>query len=111
MGFPTGLFGVGGGFIIVPALVFALGYEMADAVATSLLVIAINSAAALLARAGHQTFHWEVITPFTLAAIAGTLAGKRVADRASGPMLTRVFAVLLLAVAGYVALRSITAMT
>ena len=111
VGFLTGLFGVGGGFVIVPALVFALSYDMADAVGTSLLIIAINSASALLARAGHQTFHWGVITPFTLAAIAGTLAGKRVADRVSGPTLARAFAVLLLAVAGYVATRSITAMT
>ena len=111
VGFLTGLFGVGGGFVIVPALIFALHYDMADAVGTSLLIIAINSGAALLARASHQTFHWAVITPFTLAAITGTLAGKRVADRVSGPALTRAFAVLLLAVAGYVATRSITAMT
>ncbi len=52
VGLLTGFFGVGGGFVIVPALVLALGFDMPVAVGTSLLVIAINSAAALLARLG-----------------------------------------------------------
>ncbi|HTZ42288.1 MAG TPA: sulfite exporter TauE/SafE family protein [Jatrophihabitans sp.] len=106
VGFLTGFFGVGGGFVIVPALVMALGYDMPITVGTSLLVIAINSAAALLARSGHQTFHWSVIVPFTLAAIAGSLTGKRVADRVAPDALTRAFVGLLFAVAGYVAIRS-----
>jgi uncharacterized protein len=52
VGLLTGFFGVGGGFVIVPALVLALGFEMPVAVGTSLLVIAINSATALAARLG-----------------------------------------------------------
>jgi len=50
VGFLTGLFGVGGGFVIVPALALVLGFTMPDAVGTSLLVIAVNSAVALAAR-------------------------------------------------------------
>lgn len=108
VGFLTGFFGVGGGFVIVPALTLALAYNMPDAVGTSLLIIAINSAAALAERAGqHQTVHWHIIAPFTLAAIIGSLAGKRVADRVDGPKLTRAFVVLLVAVAVYTAIRSI----
>ena len=106
VGFLTGFLGVGGGFIIVPALVLALQYDMPTAVGTSLLIISVNSGVALLARSGQQHFHWAVIAPFTLAAIAGSTAGKRVADRVSGAQLTRAFAVLLLAVAGYVLLRA-----
>ncbi len=106
VGFLTGLFGVGGGFVIVPALVMALGYEMPIAVGTSLLVIAINSAAALLARSGHETFDWSVIVPFTAAAIVGSLAGKRVAEEVSPATLTKAFVGLLFAVAVYVAIRS-----
>ncbi len=106
VGFLTGFFGVGGGFVIVPALVVALRYEMPTAVGTSLIIIAINSLGALAARAGHTQIPWHVVTPFTLAAVAGSLAGKRVADRISGPALTRAFAVLLIAVAGYVAVRA-----
>jgi hypothetical protein len=52
VGLLTGFFGVGGGFVIVPALVLALSFDMPVAVGTSLLVIAINSAAALAARLG-----------------------------------------------------------
>ena len=106
VGFLTGFFGVGGGFVIVPALVMALGYSMPTAVGTSLLVIAVNSAAALAARAGDATFHWSVIIPFTLAAIASSLAGKRMADRIRPATLTRAFVALLLVVAAYVAIRS-----
>jgi len=106
VGFLTGFFGVGGGFVIVPALVMALGFQMPIAVGTSLLVIAINSAAALAARSGSETFHWAVIVPFTLAAIVGSLAGKSVADKVSSLTLTKAFVGLLFAVAVYVAIRS-----
>ena len=106
VGFLTGFLGVGGGFIIVPALVLSLKYEMPTAVGTSLLIISLNSGVALIARTGHESFHWAVIVPFTLAAIIGSFAGKRVADRVSGAQLTRAFAVLLLAVAGYVLVRA-----
>lgn len=106
VGFMTGLFGVGGGFVIVPALTLALGMSMPQAVATSLVVISINSGGALLARAGTAHFDWAVIIPFTLAAVAGSLGGKVVADRVSGATLTRAFAVLLIAVAVYTATSS-----
>lgn len=106
VGFLTGFFGVGGGFIVVPALVVALGFSMPVAVGTSLLVIGINSAVALLARSGAETFHWAVIILFTIAAVIGSLAGKLVADRVSGPTLTKSFAALLVVVAAYVAVRS-----
>jgi uncharacterized protein len=107
VGFMTGFFGVGGGFVIVPALTLALGMSMPQAVATSLVVISINSAGALLARAGTAHFDWAVIIPFTLAAVAGSLGGKVVADRVSGATLTRAFAVLLIAVAVYTATSSL----
>lgn len=110
VGFLTGFFGVGGGFVIVPALIVVLRYPMPDAVGTSLFVIAVNSGGALAARAGHETFHWEVIVPFTIAAIVGSLAGNRIADRVAAPVLTRAFVVLLLGVAAYVATLSLLAL-
>jgi uncharacterized membrane protein YfcA len=107
VGFMTGFFGVGGGFVIVPALTLALGMSMPQAVATSLVVIAINSAGALLARAGTAQFDWAVVVPFTLAAVAGSLGGKKITDRVSGATLTRAFAVLLIGVAVYTATASL----
>jgi uncharacterized membrane protein YfcA len=110
VGFLTGFFGVGGGFVIVPALAVALALPMSEAVATSLLVIAINAAVALAARAGTASFDWAVIVPFTLAAVTGSLLGKGVADRLSGPAMTRAFAMLMLAVALYTGIQSVVSL-
>ena len=102
VGLLTGFFGVGGGFVIVPALVLALGFEMPVAVGTSLLVIAINSAAALAARlGGHVSLDWPLLGVFTVAALAGTLAGNRVASRVDASRLAAAFTVLLVVVAAY----------
>lgn len=106
IGFLTGFLGVGGGFLIVPVLVVLLRYDMPVAVGTSLLVIALNSAVALIARLGHGGLVWHVVVPFTLAAVAGSLGGKRLADRIDPASLTRAFAVLLLAVAAYVGIQA-----
>ncbi|MGC5628117.1 sulfite exporter TauE/SafE family protein [Georgenia sp. Z1344] len=99
VGLLTGLFGVGGGFAAVPALVLALGYPMRAAVGTSLLVITINSAAGLLARVPQGI---DLDVPVVLAfALASTLAGQlgaRLSTRTPPATLTTVFAVLLVVV-------------
>lgn len=111
VGLLTGFFGVGGGFVIVPALVLALGFEMPIAVGTSLLVISVNSAAALTARLGEGIhLDWALIGVFTLAALTGTLAGNRVASRVSASRLTAAFTLLLVAVAAYTLARSLPAL-
>ena len=108
VGLLTGFFGVGGGFVIVPALVLALGFEMPVAVGTSLLVIAINSAVALAARlGGHLHLDWRLLGLFALTAITGSLAGNHVASKVDGARLTLAFTVLLVAVAVYTAARSV----
>lgn len=111
IGFLTGFLGVGGGFIVVPVLVVLLSTPMPVAVGTSLLVISLNSAVALAARAGNGSFDWNVIVPFSAAAIAGSLAGKRAADRISPNKLTVAFAGLLVAVAVYVAVQATIGLT
>ena len=109
IGFLTGLLGVGGGFLVVPALVLLLRMPMAAAIGTSLLVIAVNSGASLVARAGVAEFDWDLIVPFTLAAVVATTFGRRVGARFSGDTLTRAFAVLLVAVAALVGAQSLLA--
>lgn len=109
IGFLTGLLGVGGGFLVVPALVLLLRMPMAAAIGTSLLVIAINSGASLVARSGAAEFDWALIVPFTVAAVVATTFGRRVGARFSGDALTRAFAVLLVAVAGLVVVQSLLA--
>lgn len=109
VGLITGFFGVGGGFVVVPALLLALGFDMPTAAGTSLLVIAVNSAAALAVRAGHGslTVNWPLIGVFTGAAVTGALAGGGLAGRVSPRRLSAAFTVLIIIVAGYTLARSL----
>ena len=109
VGFLTGFLGVGGGFLAVPMLVVVLRTPVARAVGTSLVVILVNSAVALASRAGDLSLDWPVVVPFAAAALAGTVLGHRVADRLSGPVLTRSFAVLLLVVGALVGVDALRA--
>ncbi|WP_149547960.1 sulfite exporter TauE/SafE family protein [Streptomyces marokkonensis] len=109
LGALTGLLGVGGGFLAVPALVTVLGFEMQAAVGTSLLVITANSLASLATRSGAAvSLDWAVIGPFIAAAVLGAWDGKRLAAKVSGPRLQRVFAVVLLAVAALMLADAVT---
>lgn len=102
LGAVTGVLGVGGGFLAVPALVSVLGMRMRNAVGTSLLVITVNSLAALATRAGTvERLDWAVVGPFVGTAILGACDGKRLAAKVSGYTLQRVFAGVLLAVAAF----------
>ena len=80
VGLLTGFLGVGGGFVLVPALVLVLGFTMPVAVGTSLLVIAINSATALVARAqqGVGDLDWPLILGFAAVAVVGSLIGAAI---------------------------------
>ena len=111
VGFLTGLFGVGGGFVIVPALALALKLRMPEAIGTSLLVIAINSAVALSTRLATTSIDWAVTAPFAIAAIGGVVTGGKIADRLDPKRSLRWFAALLVAVAAYTAVRAGTALT
>jgi uncharacterized membrane protein YfcA len=102
VGFLTGLLGVGGGFLIIPVLVLALGLPMATAIGTSLVVVAINSAAGFAAHAGEATLDAPVTIAFTCAAVVAAVAAGRFAARSDTDRLRRWFAWLILAVAGFI---------
>ncbi|QOK22729.1 sulfite exporter TauE/SafE family protein [Janibacter indicus] len=109
VGLLTGFLGVGGGFVVVPALVMVLGFPMPVAVGTSLLVIAVNSATSLVARFQHGAgdLDWPLILGFAAAAVVGSLLGSRVADRIPAHRLSRAFAVLVLGVAALTATQAL----
>jgi uncharacterized protein len=107
VGFLTGFLGVGGGFLVVPVLVIALRMPLAAAAGTSLLIMVLNAASALVSRFGDLSVDWAVVVPFTLASVVGTLLGRRVAGRLSGATLTRLFAVLLLLIGIFVGAESL----
>ncbi|MDQ0381342.1 sulfite exporter TauE/SafE family protein [Amycolatopsis thermophila] len=98
VGVLTGLFGVGGGFLIVPALTLLLGLGAAEAVATSLVVIVINSAAGLAAHAG-APLDWATTAVFALAAALAAASAGRLARRLPGRLVRRGFATVVLLVA------------
>jgi hypothetical protein len=106
VGLLTGFFGVGGGFVIVPALVLALGFTMPEAVGTSLLVIAINSVVALSTRLQTGSIEWGTVIPFTIASLLGVVIGSRLASSRDSISLQRWFVGLLVVVAVYTAVRS-----
>lgn len=99
VGVLTGFLGIGGGFLIVPALVLFAGVQMGQAIGTSLAVIAVNCAGGF---AGRLTSHidWPATLGFTLVAIAGSFAGARLARRLAAAWLRRAFAVFVLVIAG-----------
>ncbi|HRI87788.1 MAG TPA: sulfite exporter TauE/SafE family protein [Candidatus Hydrogenedentes bacterium] len=95
-GILAGLFGVGGGFIIVPVLVTATGMGIHRAASTSLMVIAVVSGSALVAAlAQGRMIAWDVAAPFAIGGLAGLAIGTQLARSISGPMLQRGFAAVM----------------
>lgn len=103
VGFLTGLLGVGGGFLIIPVLVLALGVPMSTAVGTSLVIVAVNSAAGFVAHAGDVALDGPVTVAFTAAAVVAALVAGRLGARIDTDRLRRWFAWLVLAVAALIA--------
>ena len=104
----TGLFGVGGGFIIVPALVFFSNMGMQRAIGTSLLIITIVSASAVVSHtASGNGLPMTLAGIFTLGSLMGLLAGSSLSRILPVPALQKAFAVTLVVVAVYVGARTL----
>jgi len=102
VGLLTGIIGVGGGFLIVPALVLVAGLPMRLAVGTSLLVIVMNALSGFAGYVGHITIDWDLVASIAaVGSVIGTLASKRVPQQ----RLRQVFGYLLIAVSLYVLYR------
>lgn len=98
-GYLSGLLGVGGGFVIVPALRAFTALSFHSAVATSLMAIALTSAGtAALAVASGRALPWAVALPFMAGALGGMLGGRLLAPRIAGPRLQQGFAVVVILV-------------
>ena len=110
VGLLTGFLGVGGGFLVVPALLLALSLPMRYAVGTSLLVITMTSLAALLVR-GASDLHpdWWPVILLTAASAVGGVLGLKLAGLIPPRALSGVFTVLVLGVAAYTAWQALPA--
>jgi len=103
----TGLVGVGGGFLIVPALVLLSGIPMKIAIGTSLAIVAANSSTGFVGYMGTVPVDWGLMASFTVVTVAGSFAGTRLAHRFSQETLKRSFGVFLFFVATYILIKSV----
>ncbi len=102
VGILTGLVGVGGGFMIVPALVLLGQVPIREAIGTSLLVIFLNSTTGFLGYLGQVTFDWPLAIAFTVIAGCGTVVGALLSRRIDGQKLQQGFGYFLIAVAAFI---------
>lgn len=108
-GLLSGLFGVGGGFIIVPALLYVTGMTIHRAIATSLLVIFLISLSGVSAHLAHgQSFPMPLTALFVGGGFAGMFAGSALRTRFSGHAVQRLFAIGMWLVAAYMLIRNLT---
>ncbi|MGD9589170.1 MAG: sulfite exporter TauE/SafE family protein [Pyrinomonadaceae bacterium] len=101
VGVLTGFLGVGGGFLIVPALFYFGGLEMKKAIGTSLFVIFLNCVAGLIGHASQSTFEWRLTSVVIALAVGGAAAGTVLSHRLAAHRLQRIFAFLVLGVGGF----------
>ena len=99
VGFLTGLLGVGGGFITVPALVLALDLPITLAIGTSLAITVVNATAGILAHLGATQPDWAIAIAFGIPAAVASIVTARFSTRVSGKVLQRSFEVLVLVIA------------
>jgi uncharacterized protein len=96
VGVLSGLVGAGGGFLIVPALAIFGRLPMSKAIATSLLVITLQSFAGFAGHVGHVTLDWSVIAIVTAASVVGMTVGTYAGRKVSASNLRRGFAWLVI---------------
>ncbi len=105
----TGLIGAGGGFLVVPALVLFAGVEIHAAVGTSLLIIAMKSAAGLAGYLTHVSIDVPLAAAVTAAAVGGSAIGALFAKRIPARLLQTAFAAFVLVMGGAILLAQIPA--
>ncbi|WP_367397463.1 sulfite exporter TauE/SafE family protein [Chryseosolibacter indicus] len=104
----TGLVGAGGGFLIIPALVFLTGLPFKTAVGTSLFIIAINSLIGFLGDVLNYSMDWLFLLSITTLAVGGIFIGNRLHKRFSAVHLRRVFGWFILCMGTYILVKELS---
>jgi uncharacterized membrane protein YfcA len=106
----SGFFGIGGGFLIVPGLTFATGMPIINAIGSSLVAVAAFGATAAVNYALSGLVDWRLAILFVLGGVLGGMAGGRLARTLSGSRgrLNSIFAAIIVVVAIYILLRSLS---
>ena len=108
IGLVTGLLGAGGGFLLIPALVFLIKLPMKKAVGTSLAIIAMNSLFGFAGDVGHFNIDWKFLLTITAIAMAGIFVGGFLSKKIPGEKLKKGFGWFVLAMGIYIIFREIS---
>lgn len=106
-GLLSGLLGVGGGFVLIPALTRYSDLQMKSVMATSLAVIALVSTGSVVTASVAGVMHWAVGIPFALGAVLGMIGGRQLARYLAGPRLQQLFALVAMVAATLMAARTL----
>jgi len=108
VGFLSGFFGIGGGFLIVPGIMLGSGMAMLNAIGSSLLSVGVFGLTTAASYAASDLIDWRITTFFVAGGIAGGLLGTLAARRLSArrATLNRIFAVVVILVGAFVTWRS-----
>jgi uncharacterized membrane protein YfcA len=107
IGFLTGMVGAGGGFLIIPALIFLTGLPFKTAVGTSLFIIAINALTGFIGDVLNYTMNWPFLLTLTALATCGIFLGNSLTHRLPGAKLKKAFGWFVLVVAVGILFREI----
>ncbi len=107
IGILTGLLGAGGGFLIIPVLIFSFHLSMKKAVGTSLLIIALNALFGFASDLSHYEIHWQLLLTLTSIAVAGTFVGNFLGLKISGEKLKKGFGIFVLISGCYIILHEL----
>jgi uncharacterized membrane protein YfcA len=107
IGILTGLLGAGGGFLIIPVLIFSFHLPMKKAIGSSLLIIALNALFGFVSDLSQYEIHWKLLLIITLNAVIGTFIGNAIGLKISGEKLKKGFGIFVLLAGMYIILHEL----
>ncbi len=107
IGLISGFIGVGGGFLIIPALLFYANLPMNKAVATSLIIISINSIIGFFSSTTSMVIDWKILSTFTILSTVGIFIGRYLAKYISNEKLKPLFGYFVLITGIYILLKEL----
>lgn len=107
IGILTGLLGAGGGFLIIPVLIFSFQLPMKKAIGSSLLIIALNALFGFISDVSQYDIHWKLLIIITLNAVIGTFIGNAIGLKISGEKLKKGFGIFVLLAGIYIILHEL----
>lgn len=107
VGVMTGLIGVGGGFLIVPSLMYFTGTDMKKSVGTSLFIISFNSFFGFMSYLGKVEMDWNFLFKFTSCSVIGILIGTRLVQYVPQKILKKIFAIFLIVMGIFILIKNI----